>query len=76
MAQFDTPLGSWNIGKDGMSEHNPSFDNLMHMVYRLDELWINTSGATMRHLGNGTEITRETLAATLRYIIGMYSEAE
>ncbi len=76
MAQFQTPLGQWNIGKDGMSEHNPGFDSLMYRVFQLDQLWVNTSGATMRHQGNGLEITRETLQATLRHIISLYEESD
>ena len=76
MAQFDTPLGRMNFGEFGISEHNPSFDSLMHRVYALDSRWVNTSGATMRHTGNGLEVTRDTLVATLRHILSMYEESD
>ncbi len=76
MAQFNTPLGDWNYGVHGASEHNPGFDSLFHRVLALDSNWENTVNATMVNKPAGISITKNTLQETLRYILSMYEEAE
>ena len=76
LPQFQTPLGMWNVGKLGMSEHNPGFDSLFNRVYALDNGCRNTSGAVMVNDRLGVRYEGDTLQATLQYILSLYEEEE
>jgi len=76
LPQYNTPLGPWNFGIHGMSEHNPGFDSLFHRVMALDSNWHNAGGAVMVNRRLNVTYEGRTLQETLQFILSLYEEAE